>query len=57
MESEPSEEGYRGDAFRGHEPRKDAESGETCLGSCKRAMSQANPNGATRAAATPRIGR
>ncbi len=32
---------------RGQRPKKDAESGETWLGSCKRAMSQSNPNGAT----------
>ena len=39
---------------RGHVPRKDAESGETWAGSCKRAMSRPNPNGATRAGATRR---
>jgi hypothetical protein len=37
---------------RGQEPKKDAERGETWLGSCTRAMSQPNPNGAT-----PRPGR
>jgi hypothetical protein len=37
---------------RGQEPKKDAERGETWLGSCTRAKSQPNPNGAT-----PRPGR
>ena len=37
---------------RGQEPKKDAERGETWLGSCKRAMSPPSPNGAT-----PRPGR
>ena len=32
---------------RGQEPMKGAESGETWMGSCMRAMSHPNPNGAT----------
>ena len=32
---------------RGQEPMKGAESGETWMGSCKRAKSHPNPNGAT----------
>ena len=32
---------------RGQEPKKDAERGETWWGSCMRAMSPPNPNGAT----------
>src|SRR5579863_9874677 len=32
---------------RGQRPKKDAESGETWAGSCKRAKSRPNPNGAT----------
>jgi len=46
----------RGGCLRGQEPKKGAESGETCLGSCKRAMSQADPNGATRRRASVVIG-
>jgi len=42
---------------RGQRPKKGAESGETWLGSCKRAMSQSNPNGATPVRASGRIGR
>ena len=42
---------------RGQVPRKGAESGETWLGSCKRAMIQSNPNGATQLVATPAIRR
>ena len=34
---------------RGQLPKKDAESGETWTGSCKRALSRPTPNGATRA--------
>jgi hypothetical protein len=40
---------------RGQRPKKGAESGETWLGSCKRAMSQSNPNGATPVRASGRI--
>ena len=40
---------------RGQRPKKGAESGETWLGSCKRAMSQPNPNGATPVRASGRI--
>ena len=32
---------------RGQEPKKGAESGETWMGSCKRAKSHPDPNGAT----------
>jgi len=45
------------DACWGQVPKKGAESGETCLGSCKRAMSQADPNGATRDRASGRMAR
>jgi len=37
----------------GQAPKKDAESGETWAGSCKRAMSRPIPNGATRLVVTP----
>ena len=37
---------------RGQWPKKDAESGETWTGSCKRAMSRPNPNGATQLCAS-----
>ena len=49
-----AEEGIGGMPW-GHVPRKDAESGETWAGSCKRAMSRPDPNGATRRCASTGI--
>ena len=40
---------------RGQEPTKGAESGETWMGSCKRAKSHPDPNGATHALSQARI--
>jgi len=45
-----------GGCLRGQVPKKDAESGETWVGSCKRAKSHPNPNGATRRRASVVIG-
>jgi len=42
---------------RGQEPKKDAARGETWTGSCSRAMSRPNPNGATRERVSARTAR
>ena|SRR5947209_4286215 len=47
--------GVLGGCLRGQLPKKDAESGETSTGSCKRAMSRRIPNGATRERGIVRI--
>jgi hypothetical protein len=55
VEGTAKQGGVLGGCLRGQLPKKDAESGETWTGSCKRAMSRLIPNGATRGWGTSRI--
>ena len=55
VEGTAKQGGVLGGCLRGQLPKKDAESGETWVGSCKRAMSRRIPNGATRERGIVRI--